>query len=133
MKKMMTELFALRGLLVGLSLLILFHLLVLMGVVPFEVVWGGKMSEVSQMQRLEAVSAFFSLIMLSVVALRARIIKAPISSRIVTIMLWVMFAFFCLNTLGNLLSENLLEKLIFAPVTLLLALFTYRVVRSRSR
>ena len=130
MNKSITELFALRGLLVGLSLLVLFHLLVLIGVVPFEVVWGGKMSEVSQMQRLETISILVSIFMLVVIAIRAQIININISGRVITIILWVMFVFFCLNTIGNLLSNNSFEKLVFAPLTLLLALFTYRVVRS---
>jgi membrane protein DedA with SNARE-associated domain len=42
--------------------------------------------------------------------------------RVITSSLWVMFCLFLFNTLGNILSENHLEKIIFTPVTIVLSL-----------
>ena len=132
MNKIITEQLALRGLLIILSLLVVFHVLILIRVVPFEDVWGGKITSESQMQRLEGISIFISLAMLTVVSIRAKIIRFA-GGRAITIILWVMFCFFCLNTIGNLLSNNPFEKLVFAPLTLILALFTYRVAKKEQQ
>jgi len=122
-------LFALRGLLIVLSLLVIFHLLVLIRIIPFKIIWGSKISGESRMYHLEIVSIVVSLLMLTIVAIKARIINLPLNAKIVTVLLWMMFCFFCLNTVGNLFSNNLFEKMVFAPITFVLALFTILVVR----
>jgi hypothetical protein len=130
MNKILTKVVALRGLLIGLSLLVLFHLLVLLGIIPFEIVWGGKITDVSQMRKLETVSIIVSLFMLAATAVWANASKTGATKKITTIILWIMFLFFCFNTITNLLSGNLFEQLFFAPLTLLLALFTFRVAKN---
>ena len=133
MNKIITERFALRGLLFGLVLLVVFHLLVLTGIIPFEIIWGGKITDVSQMRELETVSIIVSLFMLAVAAVWAKTNKTGTTGKVTTIILWIMFFFFCFNTITNLLSGNLFEQLFFAPLTLLLALFTFRVVKKPRR
>jgi hypothetical protein len=41
---------------------------------------------------------------------------------IFTISFWIMAILFVLNTLGNIISKNKYEKIIFTPVTILLTL-----------
>ncbi len=65
--------------------------------------------------------------MLLVVGVYAKIIKVRINQTLLKVLLWLMFAMFALNTIGNLLSKNLTEALIFTPLTLLLALFSFRL------
>lgn len=127
MNTWITERRAIAGLLVMLSLVVLFHLLVLLGVVPFDIVWGGRLNNRAQMVRMETVSVAVNLLMLAVVAVRAGSWKVGIPLRAVRIALWIMCALFFLNTAGNLLSENRLERIIFTPLTLLLALFCLRL------
>lgn len=133
MNKILTEYFALRGLLIILSALVVFHLLVLFKIIPFEIVWGSKISSDSRMYKLEAASIIISILMLIVTAIRAGMINLRLKSNIVNVIVWVMFFFFCLNTIGNLLSDNLFEKIAFAPTTFFLALFAFRVVRSKKQ
>lgn len=133
MNPILTESIALRALLIILSLLVLFHLLVLIKMIPFELVWGSKLSGESQMYAFEAVSILISLLMLIVVSVRAQIIKVPVNNRIVTIILWIMCCFFCLNTVSNLLADHPFEKLVFAPLTFFLALLTFRVARAKEQ
>lgn len=59
MNKLLTRRFAIDGLLLILSLVVLFHLLVIVRVIPFDIVWGGKLKNVSQMRSFEAVSVSF--------------------------------------------------------------------------
>lgn len=41
--------------------------------------------------------------------------------------LWIIFAYLLLNTLGNLASGSVLEKLVFIPITILAALLVVRL------
>jgi len=127
MKKFITERFALNGLITILSLFILFHLLVILNVIPFGVVWGGTMKDRSQMLTFETVSIIINIFMLAVAVIKAGYLKTSIKQVTIRVILWIMLAFFVFNTLGNLLSGNQFEKIVFAPVTLILSIFSLRV------
>lgn len=109
-------------LLVTLGLVILFHILVITGIVPFSIVWGGRLDSPSEMIRFEAVSIFLNLLMLGVVAIRTGLLRVPLSSSLIQVLLWLMCALFTLNTFGNLQSVNAFEKQVFTPLTILLAI-----------
>ena len=114
-----------------LSTLVVFHLLVLLQIIPFDMVWGGKVGNIEEMRSLELTSIVITLLMLVVVAIRARYLRIGVNKKIVNITLWAMFLFFCLNTIGNALSTNPFEQMVFTPVTLLLALFMFRIIRAK--
>ncbi|HEY5327191.1 MAG TPA: hypothetical protein VIJ27_09330 [Mucilaginibacter sp.] len=127
MNRIITQRFALNGLLTILSLFILFHLLVILKVIPFGVVWGGTMKNQSQMLTFETVSVIINILMLAVVAVKASVLKMNINYVIIQVILWIMFGLFLMNTIGNLFSNNHFEKLVFTPVTLILSIFSLRV------
>lgn len=127
MNKFLTRRFAINGLLLILSLVVLFHLLVIIRVIPFDIVWGGKLKNVSQMRSFEAVSVLLNLLMLAVVAMHAGILRLTVSPVIIKIALWTMFVLFLVNTFANMLSENAMEKIIFTPLTFLLSMFSLRL------
>ncbi|MCX2740198.1 hypothetical protein [Pontibacter anaerobius] len=120
------------GMLIILSLFVLFHLLILTGIVPFEAVWGGRLKDRSQMLSFESVSIIINLVMLAIVSINAGALKVSISNKVIKAALWVMFALFILNTAGNALSNNKLEKLLFTPVTMALALGSLVLARSKA-
>lgn len=127
MQKVFSERLAVAGLLIILSLMVVFHVLVLTGIIPFDIVWGGRLKTHGQMLNFEASSIFINLVMLGIVSLKAGLLKAPVSPFFIRTALWGMFALFLLNTLGNLASVNDFEKMVFTPMTLLLALFSLRL------
>jgi hypothetical protein len=131
MNNFITQKLATNGLLGLLSLFILFHLFIITGVIPFEIVWGGRLKNYSQMLSFEAISITANVIMLAVVSINAGILKVKINRAIIKAVFWAMFILFLLNTLGNLLSLNQLEKVLFTPVTLLLSLFSLRLAISK--
>lgn len=47
-----------------------------------------------------------------------------IPNRIITIALWLMTGLFLLNILGNVVSKNKFERLVFTPITILMAIFS---------
>ncbi len=133
MKKILTERTAIFLMISILSLIIVFHLLVLTGIIPFQIVWGGRLTDHSQMVRFESVSIIINLTMLGIVVVRAGILKVRIKPLILTIALWLMFGLFLMNTVGNVFAINPLEKWIFTPMTLLLALCCLRLVIPSNR
>jgi hypothetical protein len=97
-----------------------FHVLVLLKIVLYKLVWGGRLKSDKDMYRFEIVSLILNLFFLSVVCARCEFISISINVQFLKIILWVMAALFLLNTIGNLLSKNNYEKIIFTPLTLLL-------------
>jgi hypothetical protein len=119
------------GLIIILSLIVIFHLLVILRIIPFEIVWGGRLKNTSDMLVFETVSIALNLIMLSVVGINAGVFKLKINPMIIKAALWLMFGLFLINTIGNLFSLNQFEKIVFTPLTLLLSLFSLRLARSK--
>lgn len=132
MQKIISERVAATGLLLILSVMVLFHVLVLTGIIPFEIVWGGRLKTQGEMLKFEAASIFINLVMLGIVSLKAGLLKAPVSPFFIRVSLWAMSALFLMNTLGNLASVNAFEKMVFTPLTLLLALFSLRLAWNKS-
>lgn len=66
------------ALLVMLSLLIIFHLLILVRVIPFDFIWGGKLKNISQVLLFETVSVVISLLMMAVVAISVGVVKSKL-------------------------------------------------------
>lgn len=130
MKKLLSLKTATAGILIILSLIIIFHLLVISSLVPSAIVWGGTVVGENQLWVMESIAIAINLVMLLFVAVYAGIIKAKLHRTILKAGFWILFAFFLLNTLGNLLAMHSIESYIFTPLTLLLALFCFRIANS---
>ncbi len=113
--------------LILLILVLCFHLLILIELIPYQMVWGGRLKTKSQMYSFETVSIVVNLIIMAVILIKGGYIETKIPIRIVNILLWVLVAVFILNTLGNLFSNNFLEMVIFTPLTLISAILCYRM------
>jgi hypothetical protein len=103
------------------SLILVFHLLVVSGIVDPGLVWGGKFHKTSEIIGFEIVSLALNAFFLLVTLRKTGKIRFIRKEALVNGILWGMAMLFLLNTLGNLLSENKMETLIFTPVTLLLS------------
>lgn len=110
-----------------LSALLLYHLLIISGVISFQVVWGGRVQTKADMYRMEGISIIINLAMLMVVAIKGRLIKKVRPGKVITVLLWIMFASYVLNTIGNILSTNSIEAAVFTPLTILAALMCLRL------
>lgn len=131
MKNIITLRFAAVALMAILGAIVVFHLLVISGVIPYQMVWGGRLADRSQMLRFETISILTNLVMLTVVMIRAGFVRLRVHPISIRIALWLMVGLFLLNTIGNLLSNNETEKIIFTPLTVLLCLLSLRLATSR--
>jgi hypothetical protein len=127
MKNLLSIRLASMAMLLIFSLVILFHVLVIIGIIPFNMVWGGRLQSQEQMILFEMTSILINGVMLGVVAVYVDYLKAKVNPKIIKAALWLMVILFSLNTIGNLFSNNELEKMIFTPITLLLAFFSLRL------
>ncbi len=112
------------GLLIFLFLFVGLHLGILFKIIPYRAVWGGRLKSDAQMYRFEILSVLINLLFICLVLVRANYVEVAIPKKIIAYSLWCMAALFLLNTLGNAISKNKLEKSLFTPVTLLLAVFS---------
>ncbi|HEX5942476.1 MAG TPA: hypothetical protein VFY66_09365 [Anaerolineales bacterium] len=128
MKKRISAKLAGNILLVALGLLVIFHVLVLLRVVPAEIVWGGRIQGVpSNLVTLETIALLVTLLFFVIIAAKTGYVQAGRLSGAVNLGVWLVFAYLILNTLGNLASGISFESLIAAPVTIILALCAFRL------
>lgn len=106
---------------------ILFHLLVISGFIPFQNVWGGRLETATEMYAFETASAVVNLILVMIVAAKRKRIARQGAGVFLDIFLWIFVALFLLNTLGNLAAKATLETWIATPLTFILAILCWRV------
>lgn len=131
MKKIISESAVGKSLLALLSAIMLFHVLVIINVIPYEIIWGGRIRNRRELINLELISIIVNAIMIFVVLIRTGMAGFSISGRWLRLLFWMMFAFFLLNTLGNLVSLNQVEKFIFTPITLFLSFCSLRLALAK--
>ncbi len=128
MKKLISAKLAGNVLLFSLGLLFIFHVLVLLNVIPADIVWGGQIKGVPEnLVTLESVALLVTAVFILIVAAKTGYLQVGKWSGAINVGVWLIFAYLLLNTLGNLASGISFEKLIFAPITIILALCAFRL------
>ena len=128
MKKLISAKLAGNILLAAMGLLFIFHVLVLLKVIPADIVWGGQIKGVeANLITLETIALLVTLFFIFIIAAKTGYIQTGKLSGAINIGVWLSFAFLLLNTLGNLASGVSFENLIFAPITAILAFCAFRL------
>lgn len=128
MKALISARMAGNILLISLGILTIFHILVLLNVVSPDIVWGGQASNTEgSLLTLEIVALLVTALMAVIIAAKIGYIQAGRFKVAVNIGIWIVVAYLLLNMLGNLASGVSAESFIFAPITLILALFALRL------
>ncbi|ADY52024.1 hypothetical protein Pedsa_1463 [Pseudopedobacter saltans DSM 12145] len=96
---------------------ILFHLSIILKITPYEITWGGRLKNDTEMYIFEAISLLISLLLFLVLLIKGEYVKDFISTKVVNTILWIFIILFGLNTIGNIVAETILEKS-FAVLTL---------------
>jgi hypothetical protein len=117
------------NLLVGsFGLLAVFHILVLLRVIPANIVWGGMIQDgQANLVTLEVIALGVTLLFILIIAAKTGYIQAGKLLGVVNIGVWLILVFLLLNMLGNLASGVSFENLIAAPITIILALCAFRL------
>jgi hypothetical protein len=101
---------------------------VLTGVIPYGVVWAGKISTEAEMRKLEVISILVNAFAILILVLKADYIKHKISGKIINAIILLLAVLFSLNTIGNLFAKSGFELYFFAPLTFILAVSCLRIV-----
>lgn len=115
-----------------LCLVLGFHVLILIQVIPYTIVWAGKLTNTNDMYVFETISIGVNLFLLWILSLKWKYVKAKESSKVLNILLWLFVIIFSLNTIGNLFSETSFEAIVFTPITLISAIFCWRIVMEKA-
>jgi len=110
------------------GMLILFHLYILFGILffdyaPIDILWGGKMKSVTQLLNFEIVSLLTSSVFFFLLLVRSKMLNLPKLIGVARIAMWIIFIFFLLNTIGNLMATNSFERWFSIATGLLSFLF----------
>lgn len=127
MKKFLSARLSGKILISLLIILLFFHVLVIVKAIPYEIVWGGQVNDPSSMFIYEGISIFITIIFILIISMKIGYINPGKFLRIVNIGLWCVFVYFLFNTIGNLTTSVILEKLIFTPVTIIMAILAFRL------
>lgn len=119
---------AVKILLTLLVAIVLFHLSILFKIVPYDIAWGGRLQNDSEMYVFESISILINLILIFILMIKGKFVKEFIPIKVVNIVLWVFFALFLLNTIGNLLAKTNFEKF-FSVVTLAFSALIWIILR----
>ncbi len=112
------------GLIILLICSMILHILVVLKVLPYKMLWGGRISTDAQMYRLETISLLTNLVFLVAILSQLELVDVHISHTWMKILMWIMVVAFTMNTFGNASSKNQLEKFLFTPLTFIMAIFS---------
>ena len=111
------------------ALVTVFHALILLRVIPFEITWGGKLKTVEEMYVFETLSILINSFFVFILLQKGEYIRYVMGRKTVNMILWIFFVLFTLNTIGNLFAETNFEKY-FTLLTLLSSVLIWLIQRT---
>ena len=101
------------------------HLSIILQIIPYSIVWGGKIKSDVEMYVLEGIALVIMSFLGIAISMKNRIIKPIFTHKTLKRIVFVFAVFFMLNTVGNLLAETAIEKY-QAILTLYLAIALFK-------
>ena len=120
-------------LIISFVLLFIFHVLVILGIIPYEIIWGGQLKDPSSLILYEGLALVLIIIFILIVTVKTGYIKFSKFRIAVNIAVWIICIYFLLNTIGNLSSGISAEKMIFAPVSILITFFAFMLATGKTQ
>ena len=118
----------LRLMLILLSFVTVFHIGIIVKLIPYDIAWGGRLKNDQEMYVFETISILINLLLISVLFIKAGFLKVKVNKKLINAVLWIFFFLFILNTVGNILAKTTFEKM-FAVLTLISAVFLWKILR----
>jgi len=104
---------------------LVFHGLIIAGVLPRDIVWGGRLTDATFLP-LEMLAVALNLLLIASGGVAARIVTMAAIVKLVGGIKWFLFYFVVVNTIAALFSTTTLEVLM-TPVTAIYAVCLYRI------
>lgn len=110
-----------------LILIILFHLCIIIKIIPYDITWGGRLTNDTEMYIFETISILINVFLSWVLLMKGNFVQYRFSNKAVYVILWIFFAVFILNTIGNIFAKTLFEKQ-FAFLTGLFSILLWLII-----
>jgi hypothetical protein len=109
------------------TIMLVMHVLILLKVLPYHFVWGGRLRSDTDLIILESISVVVQTLFISIIAVKAGYVFRGKFKKTVKVGIWVLFGIMVLNTIGNLLSNSGMETMVMTPLTTVLAVLVFRL------
>jgi uncharacterized membrane protein len=110
---------------------ILFHIAIMAQIIPYDIAWGGRLQNDSEMYVFETISILINLFLGFILLMKGDHIKFQFKKNKIDIILWIFLALFVLNTVGNILAKTNFEKL-FAVLTFVSAILIWVILKTKN-
>ncbi|MFO0361850.1 MAG: hypothetical protein ACK500_08470 [Flavobacteriales bacterium] len=110
---------------------ILFHICIILKIIPYDIAWGGRLTNDAEMYVFETISILINIFLSIILLMKDNIIEYKFSDKVINVILWAFFAIFVLNTIGNIFAKTTFEKL-FAILTGLSAILIWNIVMKKN-
>ena len=106
---------------------ILFHIFIIIKIIPYNITWGGRLQNDNEMYVFESISILINVFLSWILLMKGNFSNYKFPIRAINIILWIFFAIFVLNTIGNLLAKTFFENF-FAILTGLFAVLLWNIL-----
>lgn len=93
-----------------LGAIILFHLCIITKIIPYDITWGGRLTNDTEMYIFETISIIVNVFLSWVLLMKGNFVNYKFPIQVVNVILWIFFAIFILNTIGNIFAKTSFEK-----------------------
>lgn len=122
--------FCIRLMIFLLTVVTVFHLCLIVKLIPFDLAFGGRLKNDIEMYTFETISIFINLFLISILLIKGNYLKLRLNHKLINIVLWIFFFIFIINTIGNLLAKTNIEKS-FSVLTLILAILIWTILKDK--
>lgn len=119
---------ATKTILFVIALTVVFHLLILVKVIPYNIAWGGRLQSDQDMYAFETISILVNVFLALVLCIKTNYIKLNLPNKLINFILWCFLLLFLLNTIGNIIAVTAFEKS-FSLITLALAYLIWVILK----
>ena len=115
-----------------LGIILIVHFLIFIELIPYDKVWAGKLNSVEEMKSFEAFSILLNFFILTILIVKYKLVKKEKRNKTIDMLIWILAAFFVLNTLGNLFSKSKIELILGTFLTLILSILSVIIVKKEN-
>lgn len=110
----------------------LFNVLVMVGVFPYTMVWGGRLQSKEDMVVFELISIIINVLSIIFILGKARLVL-PSYAKVFNVLVWILPILNLLGIMGNMASNSNLERALFVPVTIIMFITTLRIALEKNQ
>ena len=107
---------------------IIFHIYIIMKIIPYNIAWGGRLTNDNEMYVFESISILINIFLSWLLLMKGEFVQFKFPYNTVNLILWIFFALFILNTVGNIFAKTKT----FSLETSLIRFFSPNVTKQRT-